>query len=535
MTFLNLSIEPLWILFAVVTLGLTLGKIRVAGISLDNAAVIFVGLVFGSFGFLIPGIFQTLGLVLFVFSVGMQSGPGFLAAFGRNGLTMILPTALMIVTSVATMLGMAAVFGIDLRLALGLLTGGRSSNSALAVGVESTASELPALGHSLAYPLAVLAILIFVRLLPVVLRANVPQEEKDYLEELKRKHPPLVTKTFLVDNPNVGGRTLGDLHIGRLTGVNLSRILHRGEILVPSPGLILENGDLVKAVGTEKDLENLRLLLGPETAADHFVEMPLDVRNEAHWYIVTNKAIVNRPLGRLGLLENHGATVTRLQRHGIEISPHGTTSLRYGDRIMVVAGKTQTATLKVLVGDSGRTVDQDFLPLFLTITLGVLVGSVTLDLGGGHPVALGMTAGVLLVSLALSGLGRTGPILWAVSEPSNRFVRQLGLLMFLGAVGTSAGSQLGPVLAQHGLSLIVTALAIALVPLMVMAFVCRVFLKMNILSLMGLLAGSTTCSPALGVVGSLTTTNIPQVAYATVYPFAMIFMMVCAQLIAAWY
>lgn len=531
---MNLFGDPLWTLFAVVTLGLALGKIRVGGISLDNAAVIFVGLTFGHFGLLIPPIFQSLGLVLFVFSVGMQSGPGFLSSFSRNGWTMILPTALMILTSVAVMLGMATLFGIDLRLALGLLTGGRSSNSALAVGVESTASDLPALGHSLAYPLAVLAILAFVRLVPVVLRANVPQEEKQFQEQLRRDHPPLITRTYLVDNPNVLGRTLEDLHIGRLTGVNLSRILHRGEILVPSPGLILEKDDLVKAVGTEKDLGNLALLLGPETRADHFVEMPLDGRNEAHWYIVTNKAIVNRPLGRLGLLENHGATVTRLQRHGIEISPHGTTSLRYGDRLMVVAGKTQTAALRVFVGDSGRTIDQDFLPLFLTITLGVLVGSVTLNLGD-HGVSLGMTGGVLLVSLALSALGRTGPILWAVSEPSNRFVRQLGLLLFLGAVGTSAGSQLGPVLTHHGAALIVTALAIALVPLVLMTFVCRVFLKMNILSLMGLLAGSTTCSPALGVVGSLTSTNIPQVAYATVYPFAMIFMMVCAQLIAAWY
>jgi len=532
---LNLFTDPLWILCAVITLGLALGKVRIGGIALDNAAVIFVGLVFGHFGCLVPEIFQTLGLVLFVFSVGMQSGPGFLASFGRNGWTMILPTALMIVVSVVTMGGLSALFGIDLRLALGLLTGGRSSNSALAVGVQSTASNLPALGHSLAYPLGVLAILLFVRLLPLILRADVAKEEKAYLERLREEHPPLLTRTFLVDNPNVVGKTLEDLHIGRLTGVNLSRILHSGEILVPARHLVLERGDLVKAVGMEKDLANVALLLGPETRADHFVDIPFDLRNEAQWFVVTNKAVVNQALNRLGLLENQGATVTRLQRNGIEISPQGTTTLRYADRIMIVAGKTQMPALKALMGDASRGVDKDFLPIFLILSLGLVLGSLTLPLGQEFTFSLGMTGGVLLSSLVLSSLGKTGPMLWAVSESSNRFVRQLGLLLFLGAVGTNAGNQIVPLLTTHGLPLIVTALTIAILPLAIMAFVCRVFLKMNILSLMGLLSGATTCSPALGMAGAVTQTNIPQVAYATVYPFAMIFMMLCTQIIAAWY
>lgn len=524
--------HPLFVLSAIVALGLALGKVRVGGIALDNAAVIFVGLVFGSLGFSVPTVFQTLGLVFFVFSVGMQSGPGFLTSFGRHGWTMILPTAAMILCSVAVMLGLATLFGIDLRMALGLFTGGRSSNSALAVGVESTGSNLPALGHSLAYPLAVLSILAFVRLLPWLFRADLSREEQEHLARLRREHPPLVTRTFLVANPNIVGRPLADLHIGRLTGVNVSRILHGGEILVPTPQLTLEAGDLVKAVGVEANLTNLALLLGPETRADHFIDIPFDQRNDAQWFYVTNKAIVNRPLGRLGLLENHGATVTRLQRHGIEISPHGTTALRYGDRIMIVAGKSKMDELKTLVGNAGRTVEQDLLPLFLILTLGVLVGTLPIPVGLDHPVTLGLTSGVLLMSLGLSALGKTGPILWAVSEPSNRFIRQIGLLLFLAAVGTSAGAQVGPLLAEGALELVVTALAIAVVPLALMAVFCRWVLKMDILSLMGLVSGATTCSPALGMAASLTLTNIPQVAYATAYPFAMIFMMVCGQAVA---
>lgn len=532
---MNPTWEALLTLFAVVTLGLALGRVRIRGISLDNAAVIFVGLVVGQFGFVIPEIFQTLGLVFFVFSVGMQSGPGFLASFGKSGLRMIVPTALMIVLSAGVMLALVALGGIDLRLGIGLLTGGRSSNSALAVGVQSTASNLPALGHSLAYPIGVLSILLFVRLLPWLLRANVRQEEQELFARQRRENPPLVTRTYLVDNPNVVGKTLADLHIGRMTGVNLSRILHAGEIVVPTPELVFDRGDLVKAVGMEKDLVHLGVLLGPETRADHFVEIPQDQKNDAQWLMVTNKAVVNQPLNRLGLLETYGATVTRVQRNGIEISPQGTTVLRYADRIMVVVGKTQIDTVKSLVGDPKRTIDKDFFPMFLIILAGLLLGVVQIPLSPTFSFSLGVTGGVLIASLILSAIGKTGPILWAVSESSNRFIRHLGLLLFLGAVGTNAGSQIVHVLSSHGATLILTAVAIALVPLAAMALGCRFLLKMDILTLMGLLSGATTCSPALGVVSSLTSSAAPSVAYATVYPFAMIFMMVCAQIIAALY
>lgn len=524
--------ESVLALFSVTSLGLALGKIRIKGFSLDNAAVIFVGLIFGHFGVVIPEIFQTIGLIFFVFSVGMQSGPGFLFSFSSNGLKMVLPTLFMILASVGIMLGLSALLGLDPELALGLLTGGRSSNSALAVGVQSVGSELPALGHSLAYPISVLAIVFFIRFLPLFLRANIAQEEKEYMKELSLKHPTLETRTYKVSNPNVFGKTLESLHLGRITGVNISRLWHEGETLVPKPGMILFEGDLVKAVGLEKDLASMSLLVGPEVHVDHFQEIPQDSKHDAQWLMVTNKTIVNRTLNSLSLVETYGATVTRLQRNGVEISPHGTSFLRYGDKIMVVARKTQSETLRALIGDARRTVDKDFFPLFLIIALGLLLGSITLDISPGFSFKLGMTGGVLIASLVLSALGKTGPMLWVVSEPSTRFIRQLGLLLFLGAVGTNAGSRILPVLLENGPSIILTTLAISLIPLILMAWFCRVFLKMNILTLMGLLSGATTCSPALGVAGSLSGSTVPNIAYATVFPFAMIFMMLCTQILA---
>jgi len=526
---MDLLQNPILILTAVITLGLALGKVHYRGISLDNAAVVFVGLGFGHVGLVVPPIFQTLGLALFVFSIGMQSGPAFLTSFTRGGWALVLPTAGMILVSVGVTLGVTALGGLDPRLALGLFTGGRSSNSALAVAVESSASALPALGHSLAYPLAILAILVFVRLLPVVFRADVAREEQAYQEDQAKRHPPLVTRTYRVDNPNAVGRPLGELSLGRLTGVNLSRVLHRGEIVVPTPSLVFDAGDLVKGVGTEADLAHLTLVLGPETQSDHFVELPQDQHNDAQWFVVTHRAVVHQPLSRLGLLETLGATVTRLQRHGVEMSPQGSTTLRYGDRIMVVASKGAMAAVKQRIGDTGRTVDQDLMPLFLTLTLGCIAGWTQVPVAPGVTFTLGLTGGVLLVSLLLSGLGKTGPILWAVSEPTNRFVRQLGLLLFLAAVGTQGGQVFLDVIADRGWTLVGAALGIALLPLVLLAVFGRFVLRLNIVTLMGLISGATTCSPALAAAATVTRTNLPQVAYTTVFPFAMIFMMVCTQ------
>jgi len=524
--------QNLLVLFLIIALGLVLGRIRIKGLSLDISAVIFVALFFGAFGFQVDPVFQQIGLVLFVFSVGIQSGPGFVASFRHNAVQMIGPVLLLVALSVGIMLGLAAIFGLDPRLALGLLTGARSSNSALAVGVTSTGSNLPALGHSLAYPLGVLGALFFVRLLPRLFGADLKREEAAYLDRQRRENPPLVTKTFTVRNPNLVGRTLAELQFSRFTGVNLSRIMHRGEIRIPTASTVLDEGDLVKAVGPEADLENVKLFIGPETAAAEFVEIPQDRNNDAQWMVVTNRRLVNKSLEEVGLGENFQATVTRLKRNEVELTPHPHSTLRYGDLVMVVGAKGVLPEVKNFMGGGKPSIDMDFLPLSLTLVLGLALGMVSLPLWPGFTFSFGVTGGVLITALALSAVGKTGPVLWHINDSSLRFVRQMGLLFFLSAVGTDAGSHLWSVFADHGIAIVVTALAISLVPLLLVALVCRFGLKMNLLTLMGLLSGGTTCSPALAVATSLSSSNAATVAYSTVYPFAMILMMLVAQLLA---
>ena len=522
----------LFALFLIIALGLILGQVRIRGLSLDVSAVIFVALIFGALGVRVDPIFQTVGLVLFVLSVGIQSGPGFMASFRHNALQMIGPVLLLIGLSVAIMVGLSTLFGINPRLGLGLLTGARSSNSALAVGVSSTGSNLPALGHSLAYPLGVLGALFFVRLLPRMFGADLRAEERLYEDQQRRVNPPLVTKTFTVRNPNLVGRTLGSLQFSRFTGVNLSRIMHRGEIRIPTPGTVLDEGDLVKAVGPETDLENVKLFIGPETSAEEFVEIPHDQRNDAQWVLVTNRKLVNKSLQEVGLGENFDATVTRLKRHEVELTPHPWSTLRYGDLVMVVGAKGAMAEVKNFLGGGKPSIDMDFLPISLTVVLGLALGSFTIPLWSGFNFSFGVTGGVLITALVLSAIGKTGPVLWHVNDGSLRFVRQLGLLLFLAGVGTDAGGRFGEVFTSQGAAIVATAVAISVIPLLVVALLCRLALKMNMLTLMGLLAGGTTCSPALGVATTLSSSNVPTVAYSTVYPFALITMMVVAQLLA---
>lgn len=529
---MDLLSQPLLILFLIIALGLVLGRVKVGGLTLDVSAVIFVALIFGAFGYKVDPVFQQIGLVLFVFSVGIQSGPGFAASFRTNALTMLGPVLLLVALSVGIMLGLTALFGLEPRLALGLLTGARSSNTALAVGVVSTGSNLPALGHSLAYPIGVLGALIFVRLLPRLFGANLAAEEELWRQRQIQAHPPLVTRTFAVANPNLAGQPLGTLQLSKLTGVNLSRILHDGTIQVPTADTVLHEGDLVKAVGTPADLETVKLILGPEASAAEFGEMPQDGVHDAQWMVVTNRKLVNKSLEECGLGETYRATVTRLKRNEVEMTPHPWSTLRYGDLVMVVADRHAMADVKTFLGGGKRTIEMDFLPLSLTLVLGLALGSITVPLGPTFTFSFGLTGGVLICSLVLSALGKTGPILWHLNDSSLKFVRQLGLLLFLAAVGTDAGGRLLSVLGTHGGAIIATALTISLVPLALVAVFCRFVLKMDILTLMGLLSGGTTCSPALAVATSVSTSNAATVAYSTVYPFAMIFMMVVAQVLA---
>ncbi len=304
-------------LFLIVALGFILGRIKIFGLSLDVSAVIFVALIFGHFGVIVPKDFQYLGLVLFIFTIGIQAGPGFFESFKKEGRQLASFATLLIVVAGLITLLIIYVFNIDKNIAIGLFTGALTSTPGLAAAIDSTGSPLASIGYGVGYPFGVIGVILFIRFLPKILGVSLQKSEEDFESKVKEEFPEIVRKNFVVENENVVGKTIGELRIRYMTKAVVSRVLHNKTAITPSPETILHKGDLIKAVGTEEALHRVELLIGPATEE----EIPLDPNYDVRTVLVTNKEVVNKTIGQLNLLHTYNATITRIRRSGINISP----------------------------------------------------------------------------------------------------------------------------------------------------------------------------------------------------------------------
>lgn len=516
-------------LFLIVALGFMLGRIKVRGVSLDVSAVIFIALLFGHFGVSIPKELGNFGLVLFIFTIGIQAGPGFFDSFRSKGKTLILITLLIIASASLTAIGLKYAFDIETPSIVGLIAGALTSTPGLAVAIDSTNSPLASIAYGIAYPFGVIGVILFVKLLPKLLRVDLEKEARQLENERRSKYPELQTCIFKVTNQPVFNQTLAQLNIGRMTGAVISRIKHGDEILMPSGSKVLYENDWVQAVGSEDSLTQLEIMLGKREEG----ELPLVDSQDIQSLLVTNKKMINKQLGELNLYQNFGCTVTRIRRSGIDISPSPDLALKLGDKLMVVGEKDGMEGLACMLGNDAKQLsDTDFFPIAMGIVLGVLFGKLNISFGSGMSFSPGLTGGVLIVALVLSAIGKTGPILWSMSGPSNQLLRQLGLLLFLAEVGTSAGKTLVDTFQNSGALMFFVGAAITLVPMFVSVLIGRYVFKISMLDLLGTITGGMTSTPGLAAADSMVDSNIPGVAYATVYPIAMVFLIVFIQVIA---
>lgn len=518
-----------FVLFLIVALGFMLGRIKVRGVSLDVSAVIFIALLFGHFGVSIPKELGNFGLVLFIFTIGIQAGPGFFDSFRSKGKTLILITLLIIASASLTAIGLKYAFDIETPSIVGLIAGALTSTPGLAVAIDSTNSPLASIAYGIAYPFGVIGVILFVKLLPKLLRVDLEKEARQLENERRSKYPELQTCIFKVTNQPVFNQTLAQLNIGRMTGAVISRIKHGDEILMPSGSKVLYENDWVQAVGSEDSLTQLEIMLGKREEG----ELPLVDSQDIQSLLVTNKKMINKQLGELNLYQNFGCTVTRIRRSGIDISPSPDLALKLGDKLMVVGEKDGMEGLACMLGNDAKQLsDTDFFPIAMGIVLGVLFGKLNISFGSGMSFSPGLTGGVLIVALVLSAIGKTGPILWSMSGPSNQLLRQLGLLLFLAEVGTSAGKTLVATFQNSGALMFFVGAAITLVPMFVSVLIGRYVFKISMLDLLGTITGGMTSTPGLAAADSMVDSNIPGVAYATVYPIAMVFLIVFIQVIA---
>ena len=514
-------------LFLIVALGFILGRIKIFGLSLDVSAVIFVALFFGHYGIVIPKDFQYLGLVLFIFTIGIQAGPGFFESFKQEGRQLAGFASLLILLATLITVVVVTVFGIDVNIAVGLLTGSLTSTPGLAAAIDYTGSPLSSIGYGVGYPFGVIGVILFIRFLPKIMGSSVNKAEEAYKTRLEDEFPEVIKRNFIVENENVFEKSIGELRIRFMTKAVVSRVVHNGKAITPTPQLVLHKGDLIKAVGTEEALKNVELLIGSVSEE----EIPLDPKYDVRSVLVTNKEVVNKTIGQINLLHTYNATITRIRRSGINISPSPGSKLRFGDKLVIASSKANMEMVSKIFGnDQKRLSDTDILPVALGIILGVLVGKISINLGS-FSFSAGLTGGVLIVALILSRIGKTGPVLWTMTGSANQLLRQFGLLLFLAAVGTGAGEKIVETFNQYGIELFLYGAAITLLPMLIAGFAGKYLFKMNILSLMGALSGSMTSTPGLAAADSMTDSNAHSIAYATVYPVAMVLLIVCVQLI----
>jgi putative transport protein len=514
-------------LFVIIALGYLAGRIKIRGLSLDVSAIIFVALIFGHYGVIIPKDFQNLGLVLFIFTIGVQAGPGFFESFKKSGRMLAFFATLLIGSAGLVTLVVIAGFGIDKNIAIGLLTGALTSTPGLAAAIDYTNSPLASIGYGVAYPFGVIGVILFVRLMPKLMGKNMRDAEMEYNQEIYKDFPEIVKRNFVVENDNVVGKSIGDLKIRHITQAMISRVMRGDTAFAPTPSTILLKGDIIKAVGTPESLESVNLLIGPETE----MEIPLDPQYDVRAVLVTNKAVVNKTLGQINLLATYGATITRIRRSGIDFSPTPNSKLQLGDKLIVACSKANMAVVARIFGDDDKRLsDTDLLPVSIGIILGVLVGLIHITFPG-FDFSFGLTGGVLIVALVLSRIGRTGPLIWTMSSAANNLLRQFGLILFLASVGTSAGAEIVHTFEQFGIELFAMGAIITVVPMVFALYIGKLLFSMNLLTMFGAITGGMTSTPGLAAADSMTDTNAHSIAYATVYPVAMVLLILIVQVI----
>ena len=514
--------------FTIIAIGIAIGNIKIKGISLDLSAIIFVALIFGHYGIKMPIIFQQIGLILFMFSIGIQAGPGFIQSFKKQGIVLISLALIVGISAASLTVLLSYIFNINSDVATGLFAGALTSTSGLAVAIESTNSPMASIGFGIAYPFGTIGIILFARLSPKIFKVNINKEEENFEKDVHSNHPDLINKNYIVENTNIFGKNLKELQLRSISNTNISKIMHNNTVLYPTCKTILNQNDIIRACGTEEDLEKLILIIGNETNKIIPVSKKIKIRK----FLVTNKKVITKSLGALGLHNNYNATVTSIRRSGIEITPKANSRLRFGDKLTIALPEENLHNLENLFGNSRKKLDElDFLPIAIGILIGIILGQIKIHLWSGFDIKLGLTGGVLISALILSNIGKTGNIIWNISGTNNQFLRRLGLIFFLATVGTNSGEQLFSTLQTSGPKLLFVGATITMLPMVLVMLIGKYLFKINFLTLVGALTGSMTSTPALSAVEPITKTNAPQIAYATVYPFALIVIIILCQIL----
>ncbi|MGA2488932.1 MAG: aspartate:alanine exchanger family transporter [Anaerolineales bacterium] len=526
--------DQMFVLFIILAIGALLGSFSWRGISLGNAGVLFVALVFGHFGFSVPSAVMDLGLLLFVYAVGLQAGPRFFRLFRKQGLRYVVIGISVALTGALVTLGLALVLKLPDDLAAGLYAGALTCTPALAAAMDVFARVLPDLkaavsvGYGVAYPFSMIGVVLLVQLLPKLLKRDVRLEEQTWLAERQKELPSLVVKQLRITNPNMDGKSLREMDPHRLAHINITRVRRGDQVTLAKPDFVLHMGDVLMVVGPHSEMEKIKLVLGEET------EVPMDINSSiaTQDLELNSSAFIGKTLAELQVWENYGVIITRIRRQGFEISPVGSVLLEIGDGLHVVGDRLEVqAFVKQAGGDTRKAEETNMLPYLLGLVLGIGLGLIPFRLASGVDVKLGIAGGAFLVSLLVGHFGRIGSLRLYVPAAAKNLTRELGLMLFLAGAGTTAGAQLVQVIQKQGWSLLLAGMLVTILSVGVGLFLTLKVYKMEMLGSLGALTAAMTNPPGLSAANNQTVTDQATLAYASVYPAALIFKILFAQIL----
>ncbi|EHA4511584.1 putative transporter [Escherichia coli] len=537
------------ILALVAVVGLFIGNVKFRGIGLGIGGVLFGGIIVGHFvsqaGMTLSSdmlhVIQEFGLILFVYTIGIQVGPGFFASLRVSGLRLNLFAVLIVIIGGLVTAILHKLFDIPLPVVLGIFSGAVTNTPALGAGQQilrdlGTPMEMVdqmGMSYAMAYPFGICGILFTMWMLRVIFRVNVETEAQQHESSRTNGGALIKTINIRVENPNLHDLAIKDVPILNGDKIICSRLKREETLKVPSPDTIIQLGDLLHLVGQPEDLHNAQLVIGQEVDTSLSTK-GTDLRVER--VVVTNENVLGKRIRDLHFKERYDVVISRLNRAGVELVASGDISLQFGDILNLVGRPSAIDAVANVLGNAQQKLQQvQMLPVFIGIGLGVLLGSIPVFVPG-FPAALklGLAGGPLIMALILGRIGSIGKLYWFMPPSANLALRELGIVLFLSVVGLKSGGDFVNTLVNgEGLSWIGYGALITAVPLITVGILARMLAKMNYLTMCGMLAGSMTDPPALAFANNLhPTSGAAALSYATVYPLVMFLRIITPQLLA---
>lgn len=546
------SIAHIALLYSIViAVGILLGKIKIGGISLGVTFVLFAGIVAGHIGFTAPvnilSFIQDFGLILFVFCIGLQVGPGFFESFKKGGVTLNLLSTTTVLLNVAVMFACYFIFfdtndKTNLPMMVGTLYGAVTNTPGLGAANEALESvwadksTLPqiASGYACAYPLGVLGIIGATIAIRFITGTKLAEEEEELREaEAEDPHAKPHQMHLKVNNTYLAGRTVEQINEFLNRDVVFSRLMHEGKVSIPSSQDVFEMGDEVLVVCAEADAEAIQAFIGPE------IEMAWEEEDSnqpmiSRRIVVTNSSMNGKTLGKMHFSSVYGVTVTRISRQGMDVFASRNYRFQVGDKILVVGPKDNVSRIAEMMGNSVKRLDHpNIATIFIGIIVGILFGSIPFAIPGMPvPLKLGIAGGPLIIAILIGRFGHRMKLNTYTTTSANMMLREIGLVLFLASVGIKAGANFWHTVVQgDGLLYVATGFIITIVPILIVGVIARLKFKFNYFTLMGMIAGTYTDPPALAYANSICSREAPAIGYSTVYPLSMFLRIFTAQLI----